>query len=241
VGWPPRSPAMKSTAPGSSTATCWNAEAALKAADACGSPRMAEWPLMAKGFVELSQGRHEAALTTLQPLVARLGVIPGIEIMSGWHLPNAAEAMVALDRLDDAEPLIEALERNGAAHDRPWMLAAGARCRAMWPAAKGDVEGALEMANRAMAEHDRTPMRFECARTRLLLGKLQRRRRAKEVAANTLSEALAASGMTNRDIAATLFITIKTVEHNLSRVYAKLGIRSRAELGRRMDQLAGTE
>jgi DNA-binding NarL/FixJ family response regulator len=52
---------------------------------------------------------------------------------------------------------------------------------------------------------------------------------------------LAASGMTNRDIAATLFITIKTVEHNPSRVYAKLGIRSRAELGRRMDQLAATE
>ena len=47
--------------------------------------------------------------------------------------------------------------------------------------------------------------------------------------------------MTNRDIAATLFITIKTVEHNLSRVYAKLGIRSRAELGRRMDQLAAPE
>ena len=33
---------------------------------------------------------------------------------------------MALDRLDDAEPLIEAMERNGAAHDRPWMLAAGA-------------------------------------------------------------------------------------------------------------------
>ena len=34
-------------------------------------------------------------------------------------------------------------------------------------------------------------MRFERARTRLLLGKLQRRRRGKEVAANTLAEALA--------------------------------------------------
>src|SRR4051812_14670349 len=42
-----------------------------------------------------------------------------------------------------------------------------------------------------MAEHDRTPMRFERARARLLLGRLQRRRRAKEVAANTLAEALA--------------------------------------------------
>ncbi|WP_319455804.1 MULTISPECIES: helix-turn-helix transcriptional regulator [unclassified Mycobacterium] len=45
---------------------------------------------------------------------------------------------------------------------------------------------------------------------------------------------LAATGMTNRDVAAALFISPKTVEANLSRVYQKFGIRSRAELGRRM-------
>jgi DNA-binding CsgD family transcriptional regulator len=48
---------------------------------------------------------------------------------------------------------------------------------------------------------------------------------------------LAASGMTNRNVAATLFISPKTVEHNLARVYRKLGIRSRAELGQRISQL----
>jgi DNA-binding CsgD family transcriptional regulator len=45
---------------------------------------------------------------------------------------------------------------------------------------------------------------------------------------------LAASGMTNRDVAATLFISPKTVEHNLARAYRKLGIHSRAELGQRI-------
>jgi DNA-binding CsgD family transcriptional regulator len=45
---------------------------------------------------------------------------------------------------------------------------------------------------------------------------------------------LAASGMTNREVAATAFISPKTVEANLARVYGKLGIRSRAELGARM-------
>jgi DNA-binding NarL/FixJ family response regulator len=45
---------------------------------------------------------------------------------------------------------------------------------------------------------------------------------------------LAASGMTNRDIATTLFISPKTVEHNMTRVYRKLGIHTRAELGQRM-------
>jgi DNA-binding CsgD family transcriptional regulator len=50
---------------------------------------------------------------------------------------------------------------------------------------------------------------------------------------------MAASGATNKDIAAAMFISSKTVEHNLTRIYRKLGISSRAELGRRMDQLAG--
>jgi DNA-binding CsgD family transcriptional regulator len=48
---------------------------------------------------------------------------------------------------------------------------------------------------------------------------------------------LAASGMTNRDVAARLFISSKTVEATLARVYRKLGIRSRAELGRHVDTI----
>ena len=45
---------------------------------------------------------------------------------------------------------------------------------------------------------------------------------------------LAATGGTNREIAEALFISPKTVEANLARVYRKLDIRSRAELGQRM-------
>ncbi|HEY7795154.1 MAG TPA: AAA family ATPase [Gaiellaceae bacterium] len=45
---------------------------------------------------------------------------------------------------------------------------------------------------------------------------------------------LAASGLTNREIAQAAFVSPKTVEANLARVYRKLGIRSRAELGARM-------
>jgi DNA-binding CsgD family transcriptional regulator len=51
---------------------------------------------------------------------------------------------------------------------------------------------------------------------------------------------LAASGLTNREVAAQLFISPKTVEANLARVYRKLGIRSRAELGARLAK-AGPE
>ena len=45
---------------------------------------------------------------------------------------------------------------------------------------------------------------------------------------------LAAAGLTNREVAKAAFISPKTVEANLARVYRKLGIRSRAELGARM-------
>jgi DNA-binding CsgD family transcriptional regulator len=46
--------------------------------------------------------------------------------------------------------------------------------------------------------------------------------------------ALAASGHTNRQVAAALFLSPRTVEDNLARVYRKLGISSRAELGAAM-------
>jgi DNA-binding CsgD family transcriptional regulator len=45
---------------------------------------------------------------------------------------------------------------------------------------------------------------------------------------------LAATGLTNKRIGEAMFISAKTVEANLARVYLKLGIRSRAELGKAM-------
>ena len=235
--------------------------------------------MMSLAFLEVSLGRFAEALDTLAPILSRFSHVPGAEVMSHWYVPHAVEAMVALDRLDEAEPLIETLETNGVRLGRTWNIAAGARCRAMLLAARGDVESAIESAHRAMIAHERLPMPFERARTMLLLGKLQRRRRLKDTAARTLTAALgefetigaplwakqvrdelartnvrpsrtseltpseqrvaelAASGMSNKDIGATLFVGTKTVEHNLTRIYAKLGIRSRVELARRIDQL----
>ena len=45
-------------------------------------------------------------------------------------------------------------------------------------------------------------------------------------------------GKTNRDVASALFISPKTVEANLARIYRKLGINSRAELGRLIGERA---
>lgn len=53
---------------------------------------------------------------------------------------------------------------------------------------------------------------------------------------------LVCDGRSNRDVAAALFVTVKTVESNLTRIYAKLGVSSRTALVRRLaDAPAGAE
>jgi ATP/maltotriose-dependent transcriptional regulator MalT len=252
------------------------ARQAIEGARGCGAVYLTEWPVMSLGFLEVSLENYAEALTTLRPLLDRFHTTPGTEIMTSAYLPDAVEAMIALGRLDDADPLIGALESNGARLDRAWMLAVGARCRSMWLAAHGDVAAADRVAREAITHHRRLPMPFELARTQLLLGQLERRQRHRQAAAATLRTALAAfedmgtpvwaerartalartacspgsvlipseqriaelaaSGMSNEDIAAALFVSSKTVEANLTRVYRKLAIRSRAQLSSHLEQ-----
>jgi len=253
------------------------AEEALEYGRRTGAFRLIERLIAALGFLEVSLGRYDAAVATLQPLVSRFDPLSTpTELPNASFMVDAIDALIQADRGAEAEPLIEALERNGEQQDRPWMLAVAARGRSMLLAARGDLDAASAAVARAMAEHDRLPMPFERARTLLLLGQLQRRQRKKESASANLQEALgifekldtplwadraraelmranvgprhsgqltpseqrvaelAASGMKNRDVATTLFISPKTVEANLARIYRKLGIKSRAELGRHM-------
>jgi DNA-binding CsgD family transcriptional regulator len=44
---------------------------------------------------------------------------------------------------------------------------------------------------------------------------------------------LVARGMSNKEVATELFLSVKTVQYHLTRIYAKLGIRSRSELAAR--------
>ncbi|HXJ62795.1 MAG TPA: LuxR C-terminal-related transcriptional regulator, partial [Actinomycetota bacterium] len=48
---------------------------------------------------------------------------------------------------------------------------------------------------------------------------------------------LVASGLTNREAARALFVSVSTVEASLRRIYSKLGVRSRTELARRLTEL----
>ncbi len=253
-----------------------DAAAALAASGGCGARLLGLWPLTALVFLEVSLGNYESAVGILQPLLSSLDQNPdAAEISVASFVPDAVEALIALGRLADAEPLVERLERNGRRLSRPWMLAVGARCRAMLFAAHGDSGAATAAAELAMTEQENLDMPFERARTLMLWGQLMRRQRRRDAAAVSLSEALAeferlgtplwanrvrtelargvsggrrgqgltpsqhrvaelvAKGMSNRDIAAALFISPKTVEVNITHIYRKLGVHSRIELHRK--------
>ena len=51
---------------------------------------------------------------------------------------------------------------------------------------------------------------------------------------------LIAGGATNREAAAALFVSVRTVETHVAAIYRKLGVRTRAELARRLPGASGS-
>ncbi len=100
----------------------------------------------------------------------------------------------------------------------------------------GRRRSAGERLDRAASLFDELPATAWAALARRETDRLGRRRGAGEALTPAESRVveLIAAGATNRAAAEQLFLSPKTVEAHLARAYAKLGIRSRAELGRRL-------
>jgi DNA-binding CsgD family transcriptional regulator len=104
--------------------------------------------------------------------------------------------------------------------------------------AAGEREGGLDQLQRVVAEagaanagalRDAASRELRRAGTRVSAG--SRRAAGGELTAREREVAeLVARGHSNKEVAGALFLSEKTVEHHLSRIYAKLGVRSRTEL-----------
>ena len=138
---------------------------------------------------------------------------------------NVEEAMTALeDAVAEHEAVGDPFGRARA------LLALGVvkrRARQKRPAREA-IEAALEAFEELGAAGWAEKARAE-------LGQIGGRTRAEGLtAAEQRVAALVAEGRTNREVAAALFLAERTVASHLSHVYAKLGVRSRTELARKL-------
>ena len=96
-------------------------------------------------------------------------------------------------------------------------------------AAREAIEAALDGVRAARRGHAGS------SRARAELGRIGGRTREEGLtAAERRVAALVAEGRTNREVAAALFLGERTVASHLTHIYAKLGVRSRTELARRL-------
>jgi DNA-binding CsgD family transcriptional regulator len=139
-------------------------------------------------------------------------------------------------RLDEA---LAAFEQALVLHDAVPLPFDRARTLLVFGAAlrrakrKADARDTLEQSLAAFEELSAATF---ADRARAELARIRGRRRSKGGLTATERQIveLVAEGRSNKEVAAALFVTVKTVETNLSRVYAKLGLRSRAELASRL-------
>lgn len=107
---------------------------------------------------------------------------------------------------------------------------------------RAERRAARAVLEQARALFDDLGVRLWSARAAEELRRIPIRRAATKDALTATEEqvaALAAAGRTSREVAGALHMSPKTVEANLTRIYDKLGIHSRAELGARMRERTG--
>jgi len=165
----------------------------------------------------------------------------------------------------------------GERTSRATLIGVGRRIEGLALAAEGALDDAVAALQRAVAEHERSPLPLELGRSLLALGQVQRRRRDAGAARQSVRAALdrfttlgavpyvvlaqaeldkgarrgsgsvltgserqvaelVASGMTNREVATRMFLSIHTVSGHLRHVFNKLGVTSRVALTRIVTQ-----
>jgi DNA-binding CsgD family transcriptional regulator len=251
-------------------------EHALALADSMSARPAQMFAAAALGLLELSLEQPAATVERLRPLLEFVQKERIADPCWTRFAIDLVEALIEDAQIDEAESLLTWYEGNAVRLGRSAAIAQSLRCRGLLAAASGDLDGSHAAFERALAEHERSCLPFDRARTLLAYGGAKRRAKrkapAREMLELTLAEferlgaklyaertreelsrisgrspsggvltpteqriaQLVAEGRSNKEVAAAMFVTAKTVETNLSRIYAKLGIHSRTELARRI-------
>ena len=192
-------------------------------------PGMCPWrPYYIEALLEV--GRTDDAQRVLDELE-----VPAKRLRRTWWLAHATRCRGLLaatqGQVDEAAALLQDAvaqhERAGDVFSRARaLLALGIVLRRT-----RKKRAARESIETALAAFEELGANGWAEKTRAELGRFSGRRREEGLtAAEQRVAALVAEGRTNRQVAEALFLGERTVESHLTRVYDKLGVRSRAEL-----------
>ncbi|GAA3227140.1 LuxR family transcriptional regulator [Pseudonocardia petroleophila] len=214
---------------------------AERAAGRAGEPGVSNWPCMLADAL-LHLGRPDEAQDVLAPFERRAEEL-------GRRVALTAACRVR-GRLQAARGDVAGAERAlraAAGHARDTgaeidtaltALAHGALLRRS--GRRRAAADALGSARAVLERLGARPALERCDEELAACGLTPTRRTAREPGALTPRELcvarLAASGMSNPEVAAELIVSLNTVEFHLRNVYAKLGIRSRAQLAGRLER-----
>ena len=184
----------------------------------------------------ISLGRHQQAEALLASFEQRAG-----ELDRAWALATAGRCRgLLLAEGGDFDGALAALERALADHERipmPFERARTLLSTGIVERRAGRRRDARMSLTAAREEFERLGARCWAERGAAELGRVSIRRPASPdclTAAEERVAELVARGRTNREVARELFVSEKTVEANLTRIYRKVGVRSRGQLAAQM-------
>ena len=246
------------------------------AAEERGDTRYLQRHLLLLGQAELRAGNAveaRAALTRIRDIEAAHDI--GDPTVNRWQ-PELVSTLVALGALAEAECLVASSRRQlDGRSGTDGVSAQLDRAEAELLSARGDVDGANHLLDRAAKVCADLGMRLDLGRTLLTRAHVERRSRRAAASRAALAEAegcfaelharswldqvraerapepaaatddpllgrlteteariarLVCQGASNREIAERTFISVKTVEATLTRIYRKMDVRSRTQL-----------
>lgn len=205
------------------------------------------WELMRRGGIE-SVARFPVPADLIEALVgmgehdraaalAREHAVIATRLGRPWILALAARcAGLVAEARGEEEAAVESFERALREHreqDRPLDHARTLLAYGIMERRRRRKLAARELLTEALARFVAAGAERWGDRTRAELGRIGGRHAAAPGSLSATEEAIAklvAAGRTNREVAAVLHLSARTVEWNLSKLYRKLGVRSRTEL-----------